>query len=86
MWTLSLVALIGAITGVVLGIIKLQVSRAGVGSPFRGWHAWHHILGLFTATFVVTWIFSGWLSMDHGLLFSRGPFVRHGSRSDRANA
>ena len=71
-WTLSLVAMIGAITGIVLGIIKLQVSRAGVGSPFRGWHAWHHILGLFTATFVVTWIFSGWLSMDHGLLFSRG--------------
>jgi hypothetical protein len=71
-WTLSLVAMIGAITGVALGIIKLQVSRAGVGSPFRGWHAWHHILGLFTATFVVTWIFSGWLSMDHGLLFSRG--------------
>jgi hypothetical protein len=52
--------------------MKLQLSRAGVGSPFRGWHAWHHILGLFTATFVVTWIFSGWLSMDHGLLFSRG--------------
>jgi hypothetical protein len=71
-WTLSLVALIGAITGVALGIMKLQVSRASVGSPFRGWHAWHHILGLFTATFVVTWIFSGWLSMDHGLLFSRG--------------
>ena len=43
-----------------------------VASPFRGWHAWHHILGLFTATFVLTWIFSGWLSMDHGLLFSRG--------------
>ncbi|MEO6841838.1 MAG: PepSY domain-containing protein [Bradyrhizobium sp.] len=71
-WTLSLVAMIGAITGVALGIIKLQLSRTGVGSPFRGWHAWHHILGLFTATFVVTWIFSGWLSMDHGLLFSRG--------------
>jgi hypothetical protein len=71
-WTLSLVAMIGAVTGVALGIAKLQVSRAGVGSPFRGWHAWHHILGLFTATFVVTWIFSGWLSMDHGLLFSRG--------------
>jgi len=32
----------------------------------------HHILGLFAATFVLMWIFSGWLSMDHGLLFSRG--------------
>jgi hypothetical protein len=71
-WTLSLVALMGAVSGVVLGFIRIRVSRAGIRSPFRGWHAWHHILGLLTATFVVTWIFSGWLSMDHGLLFSRG--------------
>ena len=71
-WTLSLVALGVAVTGAVLGVIRLRVSRSGLGSPFRGWHAWHHILGLFTATFVVTWIFSGWLSMDHGRLFSRG--------------
>jgi hypothetical protein len=71
-WTLSLVALVAAISGVVLGFIRIRVSRAGIRSPFRGWHAWHHILGLITATFVVTWIFSGWLSMDHGLLFSRG--------------
>jgi uncharacterized iron-regulated membrane protein len=71
-WTLSLVALVAAISGVVLGFIRIGVSRAGIRSPYRGWHAWHHILGLITATFVVTWIFSGWLSMDHGLLFSRG--------------
>ena len=71
-WTLSLGALVVAVTGAILGAIKMRVSRSGLGSPFRGWHAWHHILGLFTATFVVTWIFSGWLSMDHGLLFSRG--------------
>jgi hypothetical protein len=71
-WTLSLVSLFAAVTGVIVGIIRLQVSRGGLRSPFRGWHAWHHVLGLVTATFVVTWIFSGWLSMDHGLLFSRG--------------
>ena len=71
-WTLSLIALIAAVTGVVLGILRLRMAGGGIGSPFRGWHAWHHVLGLFTATFVVTWIFSGWLSMDHGLLFSRG--------------
>jgi hypothetical protein len=71
-WTLSLVALVAAITGAVLGFIRIGVSRAGIRSPYRGWHAWHHVLGLITATFVVTWIFSGWLSMDHGLLFSRG--------------
>ena len=31
---------------------------------------WHHILGLVTGVFVVSWIVSGWLSMDHGRLFS----------------
>ena len=71
-WTLSLMALIAAAAGAVLGIARLKFSQGRPGSPFRGWHAWHHILGLLTATFVLTWIFSGWLSMDDGLLFSRG--------------
>ena len=71
-WTLSLIALITAVAGTVLGVARLGISGRRVETPFRGWHAWHHILGLFTATFVLTWIFSGWLSMDHGLLFSRG--------------
>jgi hypothetical protein len=71
-WTLSLLALIVAIAGTVLGVARLRISDGRVESPFRGWQAWHHILGLFTATLVLTWIFSGWLSMDHGLLFSSG--------------
>jgi uncharacterized iron-regulated membrane protein len=33
---------------------------------------WHHIIGLFASIIVVTWMLSGWLSMDHGRLFSRG--------------
>ena len=41
-------------------------------SPYRGWQAWHHWLGLFCMLFVLTWIFSGWLSMDGGALFSTG--------------
>lgn len=71
-WTLSLVALIAALTGVTLGVLRLRRTPTGIGTPFRGWHAWHHGLGLISATFVVTWMFSGWLSMDHGRLFSRG--------------
>ncbi|MES2197556.1 MAG: PepSY domain-containing protein [Pseudomonadota bacterium] len=71
-WTLSLVALIAAMTGVTLGILRLRKTPTGLRTPFRGWHAWHHGLGLISATFVVTWIFSGWLSMDHGRLFSSG--------------
>jgi len=72
MWTLSLIALITAIAGTVLGLARLRIADRRVQTPFRGWQAWHHVLGLFTATLVLTWIFSGWLSMDHGLLFSRG--------------
>jgi hypothetical protein len=33
---------------------------------------WHHIEGLFASLIVLVWIFSGWLSMDHGRLFSKG--------------
>jgi hypothetical protein len=41
-------------------------------SPYRGWQAWHHWLGLCCMVFVLSWIFSGWLSMDSGNLFSTG--------------
>lgn len=71
-WSVSLIASIAALTGVLLGVLRLRKTRHGLRSPFRGWQAWHHILGLLCATFVVTWIVSGWLSMDHGRLFSRG--------------
>jgi hypothetical protein len=110
-WWLSLVALITALAGAVVGVLRLKVGqgrdhRVGLNvaeggdrtvsgakpgdaqidgdriahrrwawasaSPYRGLHAWHHWLGLGCATFVLTWTFSGWLSMDHGRLFSRG--------------
>src|SRR5262249_47343743 len=46
-----------------------------LGSPYRGWHALHHVIGLIAMVFVLTWIISGWLSMDHGRLFSRGQLT-----------
>lgn len=70
-WGLSLFAMIGALTGTALGIVRLKRLR----SPFRGWMRWHHILGLSCALFVLTWIFSGWLSMDHGRIFSDGKLT-----------
>jgi hypothetical protein len=33
---------------------------------------WHHSIGLFAAAFVLSWISSGWLSLDRGTLFSSG--------------
>jgi hypothetical protein len=69
-WWLSLFALIGAALGACLGILRIEVRGSRLVSPYAGLHAWHHWLGLGCMLFVLTWIFSGWLSMDDGTLFS----------------
>lgn len=71
-WTLSLLALTAAMLGAALGIARIRTTGGRIATPYRGWHALHHVLGLAAMVFVLTWIFSGWLSMDHGRLFSRG--------------
>ncbi|MGY0574888.1 PepSY domain-containing protein [Bradyrhizobium sp. RDM12] len=71
----SLVALIAAVLGAVLGFVRIRIGGRRIASPYRGWHALHHIIGLVSTAFVLTWIFSGWLSMDHGRLFSRGQLT-----------
>jgi hypothetical protein len=63
---LSLFASIGAALGACVGILRIEVR----GSRLTSLHAWHHWLGLGCMLFVLTWIFSGWLSMDDGTLFS----------------
>ena len=73
-WWLSLAGIVGASLGLTLGIVRLREAwrrgRRGLTSPFVGWMRWHHILGLLAGAFVLSWIVSGWLSMDHGRLFS----------------
>ena len=63
MWWLSLLATAGAALGVFLGLIRL-----GAGPAYKGLQRWHHISGLILAPFILSWIFSGFLSMDEGLL------------------
>ncbi|HEY6644861.1 PepSY domain-containing protein [Povalibacter sp.] len=64
LWT-SGIGIVVAITGLWLGIDRLRLRRrAGTSlSPFRGWMAWHHLAGIVGGFFLLTWIFSGWLSM-----------------------
>lgn len=65
MWT-SGVGIAVALTGLWLGIDRLRLRRRYRGrdvTPYRGWMAWHHLAGIVGGVFVVTWIFSGWLSM-----------------------
>jgi hypothetical protein len=71
-WTLSLAALITALAGAIIGTLRVRVVDGRPASAYRGWHAWHHWLGIGCMFFVLTWIASGWLSMDHGRLFSTG--------------
>jgi hypothetical protein len=71
-WSLSLVALLATLAGGILGVFRATVIRGRISSPYQGWQKWHHLLGLACMIFVLTWIFSGWLSMDSGWLFSSG--------------
>jgi hypothetical protein len=72
LWWLSLLAMIGVGLGAVIGTSQLELTGRRPVSPYWGWHAWHHWLGLCCMVFVLTWIFSGWLSMDDGQIFSTG--------------
>jgi hypothetical protein len=72
-WWLSLAGILVAVLGLWLGITRIagrQRSGHWKLSHYRGWLKWHHVLGLCAGVLVLTWIFSGWLSMDHGRLFS----------------
>ncbi|MFT4248424.1 MAG: hypothetical protein QM581_10415, partial [Pseudomonas sp.] len=74
-WWLALGALLSASAGMGLGLYRSWRQASGTRpgwSAFKGWLRWHHGLGLGAGVFVLGWIFSGWLSMDHGRLFSRG--------------
>jgi PepSY-associated TM region len=71
-WSLSLATLVGAGAGVLIGMLRLGGKGSRFSSPYQGWQRWHHWLGLCCALFILTWIFSGWLSMDSGTLFSSG--------------
>lgn len=93
MWT-SGVALALALSGIVLGIQRLRLKRRYAGgrrSPYRGWKAWHHWLGLAAGALTLTWLFSGWLSVTpFGLFSSPGLSAREklafaGGPLDRAD-
>jgi hypothetical protein len=64
-------------SGIWIGILRVRLRRRYSGgriTPYRGWMAWHHVTGSFAGVFVLTWMFSGWLSLDPGAFFSgRGP-------------
>lgn len=71
------VCIVSAVTGLLIGVMRVRLRgryRSGAITPYRGWMAWHHKAGLVGGVFVLTWIASGWLSMNPNGWFSRtGP-------------
>lgn len=62
-----------ALTGFAIGIWRVRLRRryrGGAVSPYRGLALWHHGFGLLGGLGLVTFIVSGWLSMNPNRWFS----------------
>jgi hypothetical protein len=74
LWVSGVLMLV-AISGIWIGLLRAGLRRryaSGRITPYRGWMAWHHIAGLIGGVVVLTWMFSGWLSLNPGGTFARG--------------
>jgi len=64
-----------ACAGLALGVMHLinvrRARRRGL-SPFRKWLRWHHTIGLFASVLLLSWIVSGCLMLDDGMVFPNG--------------
>jgi uncharacterized iron-regulated membrane protein len=76
-------AVLVAVSGIWIGILRIRVrgryvhrgdlvDQATTMSPYHGWKLWHHWLGLIGGVFLITWIVSGWLSVNPNGWFSGG--------------
>ena len=61
LWTSGL-GTISALIGLVLAV--LQFRRRSPHIPYKGWLRWHYITGVVFGVFTLTWVFSGFLSVE----------------------
>ena len=70
-------AIFVAISGIWIGILRLRPLRRYAHdrvSPYHGWKSWHHWAGIVGGVFLLTWILSGWLSVNpNGWLSGDSP-------------
>ncbi|WP_419952121.1 hypothetical protein [Methylobacterium sp.] len=60
------IAILSALSGLWIGLLRLRPRRyaSGAMTPYRGWAAWHHLSCLVGGVTLLTFIVSGWLSMN----------------------
>lgn len=65
-WTALVMAALGLILGFVRFALKPRFIHRGIPSrtPYQGLMKWHHYAGLIFGVFVLTWMFSGLVSMS----------------------
>ncbi|WP_454715485.1 PepSY domain-containing protein [Caulobacter segnis] len=83
LWT-SGIGMVSAVTGLWIGVLRVKLRRRYAGgrmSPYRGWMTWHHLAGLVGGVFVLTWVFSGWMSMNPNDWGSPGEAVMMGRKA-----
>ncbi|WP_201506262.1 hypothetical protein, partial [Klebsiella oxytoca] len=64
------------VLGILVGLLRWRFRkpyRSGSRSPYAGgFQRWHHLAGLLFGALVLSWIFSGLMSMNPWNLFGRG--------------
>src|SRR5678816_970860 len=61
LWSSGL-ATVSALVGLILAVIQYRRKKPHV--PYTGWLRWHYITGTIFGIFTLTWVFSGFLSME----------------------
>jgi hypothetical protein len=81
---LSAIGCFLVITGMVIGFIRLR-GKSGAWWPYRNrpmW-MWHHVLGTFAGILVLTWTFSGLLTMTPWGLLESPPAIERDAVASR---
>jgi len=70
--SLAFAAGLMCLCGMLVGVLRWRFAkpyRSGSRTPYKGIARWHHVLGLVFGSLALTWVFSGWLSMNPWRLF-----------------
>lgn len=98
--SLAFAASLMCLCGMLVGLLRWRFAkpyRSGARTPYKGIARWHHVLGLVFGSLALTWVFSGWLSMNpwrvfehpqalSGAAYQGGPLLPEAFAPDTAQA